>query len=137
MLKTNIWPQVESLIKRHEALKMKWLQLNEQDIHDWLDVCDEMNDLIIELESMYLEEDEALDKDRNLRFLELKEQTTEDWKKINTDAIAKAKADIELFDRRIDQIYIKETIERLKKKSKVIEHYQNIWKFYMRKDFSI
>lgn len=128
---------IQNLLDRFEAFKKKWLQLNEQDIHDWLDLCDDINDTIIELESMYLEEDALMDKDKWLRLIQLKEETGSDWKKSYTDALAKAKIDIEMYDRKIQQIYKKETCKRLTKKAELIEPYTNSVKLYLRRSFSI
>lgn len=128
---------IQDLLNRFEAFKKKWLQLNEQDIHDWLDLCDDINDTIIELESMYLEEDALMDKDKWIRLIELKEEVWSDWKKSYTDALAKAKIDIEMYDRKIQQIYKKETCKRLTKKAELIEPYTNSVKLYLRRSFSI
>ena len=98
---------IQELLDRFEAFKKKWLQLNEQDIYDWLSLYDDINDTIIELESKYLEEDALMDKDKWLRLIELKEKVWEDGKKSYTDAIAKAQVDVEMYDRRIKQIYVK------------------------------
>jgi hypothetical protein len=46
---------IQDLLDRFEAFKKKGLKLNEQDLHDWLDLWDDINDTIIELESQYLE----------------------------------------------------------------------------------
>ncbi|MBO7694887.1 MAG: hypothetical protein J6T10_19905 [Methanobrevibacter sp.] len=50
------------------------MKLNEQDIHDWLSLNDDINDAVIELESKFLEEDNLLDRDIALRLIELKEE---------------------------------------------------------------
>ena len=128
---------IQNLIDRFEAFKLKWLKLNEQDIHDWISLRDEMNDTIIELESKYLEWDAVYDKDYWLRLVELKEEKDKEWKKKYTDATAKAICDKEFLDKKIELIVIKETYKRLLKKSELIEPYTNVVKLYLRKDFSI
>jgi hypothetical protein len=70
-------------------------------------------------------------------LIELKEEKWDDWKKLYTDAIAKAKIDIEFFNRRMDLIVIKETYKRLSKKAELVEPYTNAVKLYLRRDFSI
>ena len=128
---------IQDLLNRFEEFKKKWLKLNEQDIHDWLSLNDDINDAVIELESKFLEEDNLLDRDIALRLIELKEEKWDDWKKLYTDATAKAICDNEFFDRKIDLIVMKETYKKLMKKSELIEPYTNAVKFYLKRDFSI
>lgn len=128
---------IQNLLDRFEAFKLKWLQLNEQDIHDWLSLKDDINDTVIELESKFLEWDALYDRDYWLRLVELKEKKDLEWKKRYTDATAKAICDNEFFDRKIDLIVMKETYKKLMKKSELIEPYTNAVKFYLRRDFSM
>lgn len=128
---------VQNLLDRFEAFKLKWLQLNEQDIHDWLSLKDDINDAVIELESKFLEWDALYDRDYWLRLVELKEKKDLEGKKRYTDATAKAICDNEFFDRKIDLIVMKETYKKLMKKSELIEPYTNAVKFYLRRDFSM
>lgn len=128
---------VQNLLDRFETFKSKWLQLNEQDIHDWLTLKDDINDTVIELESKFLEWDALYDRDYWLRLVELKEKKDLEGKKRYTDATAKAICDNEFFDRKIDLIVMKETYKKLMKKSELIEPYTNAVKFYLRRDFSM
>ena len=128
---------IQNLLDRFEAFKLKWLQLNEQDIHDWLSLKDDINDTVIELESKFLEWDALYDRDYWLRLVELKEKKDIEWKKRYTDATAKAICDNEFFDRKIDLIVMKETYKKLMKKSELIEPYTNAVKFYLKRDFSM
>lgn len=128
---------IQDLLDRFEAFKKKGLKLNEQDLHDWLDLWDEINDVIIELESQYLEWDALYDRDYWLRLIELKGITDDEWKKLYTDTMAKAKCDNEFFEKELDLIVKKETYKRLQKKAELIEPYINVVKLYIRKDFSI
>lgn len=128
---------IQNLLDRFEAFKLKWLQLNEQDIHDWLSLKDDINDTVIELESKFLEWDALYDRDYWLRLVELKEKKDLEWKKRYTDATAKAICDNEFFDRKIDLIVMKETYKKLMKKSELIEPYTNAVKFYLKRDFSM
>lgn len=128
---------IQDLLNRFEEFKKRWLKLNEQDIHDWLSLNDDINDAVIELESKFLEEDTILDRDIALRLIELKEEKWDDGKKLYTDSIAKAKIDIEFFDRRMKLVVLKETYKRLTKKADLVEPYTNAVKLYLRRDFSI
>ena len=128
---------IQDLLDRFEAFKLKGLQLNEQDIHDWLDLRDEINDTVIELESKYLEWEAMYERDYWLRLVELKEIKLSDGKKKYTDATARGRCDDEFFDRRLEQIITKETQKRLQKKAELCEHYINAVKLYLKKNFTI
>ena len=128
---------IQDLLDRFEAFKKKGLKLNEQDLHDWLDLWDDINGTIIELESQYLEWDAIYDRDYWLRLIELKWLKDEKWRKLYTDTTAKALCDNEFFEKELDLIVKKETYKRLIKKAELIEPYINVVKLYIRKDFSI
>ena len=106
---------ITNLLDRYEAFKLKWLQINEQDMFDFLKLQDEIEDKVVELKWI---------KDL-------------DWKKRYTDATAKALCDNEFYEKELDLIVKKATYENLQNKAKKIVEYINIVKLSLRKDFSI
>ena len=84
-----------------------------------------------------MEDKLIFDRDYWLRLIELKDVKDEKWKKIYTDVIAKAKVDIEFFDREVALITAKATYEMLYNKANNIVEYINIVKLAVKKDFSI
>ena len=63
---------ITNLLDRYEAFKLKWLQINEQDMFDFLKLQDEMEDKVVELRSSYAEDELLFDRDYWLRLVELK-----------------------------------------------------------------
>jgi predicted nuclease with TOPRIM domain len=55
--------EIQELLDKYESFKLKGLQLNEQDMFDWLDLQDKMEDMIIELKSKYAEDELVFDRD--------------------------------------------------------------------------
>lgn len=128
---------ITNLLDRYEAFKLKWLQINEQDMFDFLKLQDEIDDKVIELKSRYLEEDLTFKRDYWLKLNEIKQQKDYEWKKMFTDTMAKGICDSQFFDRELELIVIKCTYENLANKSKKIVEYINVVKLALRKDFSI
>ena len=128
---------ITNLLDRYEAFKLKWLQINEQDMFDFLKLQDEMEDKVVELRSSYAEDELLFDRDYWLRLVELKWIKDLDWKKRYTDATAKALCDNEFYEKELDLIVKKATYENLQNKAKKIVEYINIVKLSLRKDFSI
>lgn len=128
---------ITNLLDRYEAFKLKWLQINEQDMFDFLKLQDEMEDKVVELRSGYAEDELLFDRDYWLRLVELKWIKDLDWKKRYTDATAKALCDNEFYEKELDLIVKKATYENLQNKAKKIVEYINIVKLSLRKDFSI
>ena len=128
---------ITNLLDRYEAFKLKWLQINEQDMFDFLKLQDEIDDKVIELKSKYTEWEIEFDRDYWLRLVELKAIKDLDWKKRYTDATAKAICDDEFYQRELDLTVMKCTYENLMNKSKKIVEYINVVKLALRKDFSI
>ena len=128
---------ITNLLDRYEAFKLKWLQINEQDMFDFLRLQDEIDDKVIELKSRYAEEQIEYDRDYWMRLVELKALKDLDGKKRYTDATAKAICDNEFYQRELDLTVMKCTYENLMNKSKKIVEYINVVKIYVRKDFSI
>lgn len=128
---------ITNLLDRYEAFKLKGLQINEQDMFDFLRLQDEIDDKIIELKSKYSEDQIVFDRDYWMRLVELKAIKDIEWKKRYTDATAKAICDNEFYQRELDLIVMKATYENLINKSKKIVEYINVVKIALRKDFSI
>ena len=129
--------KIQEIIDKYESFKKKWLKLNEQDMFDWLELQDMIQDQVIEFKSEYLEEKLEFDRDYWLRLIELKEIKDADWKKKYTDSTAKAVVDDEFFQRELDLITKKATYEMLMNKANNIVEYINVIKLSMKKDFSI
>lgn len=128
---------ITNLLDRYEAFKLKWLQINEEDMFNFLRLQDEIDDKIVELKSKYAEDELIFDRDYWMRLVEIKAIKDLDWKKRYTDSTAKAICDNEFFERELDLIVKKATYENLINKSKKIVEYINIVKISLRKDFSI
>lgn len=128
---------IQELLDKYEAFKLKGLQINEQDMFDFLSLQDKMEDAVVQLRSEYAEEELVFDRDYWLRLVELKWIKDLDWKKRYTDATAKAICDNEFFEKELDLIVKKATYENLQNKAKKIVEYINIVKIALRKDFSI
>lgn len=128
---------ITNLLDRYEAFKLKWLQINEEDMFNFLRLQDEIDDKIIELKSSYAEDELIFDRDYWMRLVEIKAIKDIDWKKRYTESTAKAICDNEFFERELDLIVKKATYENLINKSKKIVEYINIVKIALRKDFSI
>ena len=128
---------ITNLLDRYEAFKLKWLQINEQDMFDFLKLQDEIDDKVIELKSQYLEEDLTFKRDYGIKLNEIKSQKDFEGKKMFTDTMAKWICDAEFFERELDLIVMKCTYENLANKSKKIVEYINVVKLALRKDFSI
>ena len=128
---------IQEILEKYESFKKKWLKLNEQDLFERLELQDILQDKIIEIKSKYMEDKIIFDRDYWLRLIELKDEKDEKWKKIYTDVIAKAKVDIEFFDREVALITAKATYEMLYNKANNIVEYINIVKLAVKKDFSI
>ena len=129
--------KIQEMLDKYEAFKLKWLQINEQDMFDFLKLQDEIDDKIIELKSKYAEDELVFDRDYWLRLVELKAIKDIEWKKRYTDTTAKAICDDEFYERELNLIVMKATYENLMNKSKKIVEYINIVKLAVRKDFSI
>lgn len=128
---------ITALLDKYEAFKLKGLQLNEQDMFDWLDLQDKMEDKVVELRSKYAEDELVFDRDYGLRLVELKGIKDGEGKKRYTDATAKAICDNEFFEKELDLVVKKATYENLQNKARKIVEYINIVKIALRKDFSI
>lgn len=123
---------IQEILEKYEAFKKKWLQLNEQDLFDRLELQDVIQDKVIEFKSEYLEEKLVFDRDYWLKMIELKEMKWDDWKKKYTDVTAKAVCDDEFFQREIELISKKTTYEMLLNKANSVIEYVNVVKLAMK-----
>lgn len=128
---------IQEILEKYEWFKAKWLKLNDQDMFDRLQLQDLIQDKIIEIKSKYIEDKTIFDRDYGLRLIELKDLKDNQWKKLFTDSTAKAKADVEFFDKEVALITAKATYEMLMNKANNIIEYINIVKLSLKKDFSI
>ena len=128
---------IQEIIDKYESFKKKWLKLNEQDMFEWLELQDTIQDKVIEIKSKYLEDKLVFDRDYWLRLIELKDQKDKDWKKIFTDTTAKAFVDNEFYERELALITAKATYENLMNKASNVIEYINVIKLSMKKDFTI
>lgn len=78
---------IENMIKEHEAFKLKGLNLSVADMFSWIELKEKMKFRVIELKSQAVETKAALEKDKALRTLELKAETSEDGKKLTEKSI--------------------------------------------------
>ena len=128
---------IKEIIDKYEEFKKKWLQLNEQDLFERLELQDVIQDKVIEIKSKYLEEKLEFNRDYWLRLIELKSITDVQWKKTYTDTTAKAVADKEFYERELALITAKATYENLTNKANNVIEYVNVIKLAMKKDFTI
>ena len=128
---------IQELLDKYEAFKLKWLQLTEQDMFDWLALQDEMEYKVIELKSAYAEDELTYDRDYGIRLVEIKQMKWADGKKVFTVDEAKWICDKEFYDRELKMIVEKASYENLQNKAKKIVEYINVVKLALRKDFSI
>lgn len=78
----------KKLIEQHEKFKVKWLDLTISDLFDWIALKEQMQNMITEGKSMFLENKNELKSLTWKRMVELKSELTEDWKKKYTDTTA-------------------------------------------------
>lgn len=129
--------KIDSLLQRHEVLKLKWLQLGEQDLFDRVALWEEMADSITELRSQYQEQKQANEVEKGKRMIELKAELDENWKKKYTESTAEAVIRQEFYQQDLDLSVLKTKIELLQNRTTVISEYVNIVKMHIKKDFSM
>lgn len=129
--------KIDALLERHEILKLKWLQLWEQDLFNWVMLWEEMSDCITELRSSYQEQKQANDTKKGQRMIELKLELDEQGKKKYTESTAEAVIRQEFFQQDLDLSALKIKTELLQNKTGVINEYINIVKMHLKKDFSM
>lgn len=129
--------KIDSLLQRHEVLKLKGLQLGEQDLFDRVALWEEMADSITELRSQYQEQKQANEVEKGKRMIELKAELDENWKKKYTESTAEAVIRQEFYQQDLDISVLKTKIELLQNRTTVIGEYVNIVKMHLKKDFSM
>lgn len=129
--------KIDALLQRHEILKLKWLQLWEQDLFNWVMLWEEMADCITELRSSYQEQKQSNDTKKGQRMIELKLELDEQGKKKYTESTAEAVIRQEFFQQDLDLSALKIKTELLQNKTGVINEYINIVKMHLKKDFSM
>ena len=129
--------KIDALLERHEILKLKWLQLWEQDLFNWVMLWEEMADCITELRSSYQEQKQSNDTKKGQRMIELKLELDEQGKKKYTESTAQAVIRQEFFQQDLDLSALKIKTELLQNKTGVINEYINIVKMHLKKDFSM
>lgn len=129
--------EIEEMVEQHEVYKLKWLQLNEDDLWNWTMLQEKMEDKVIELRSLYMEEKNQCDTDKWIRLLELKSMLDENGKKQYTDSTADGVIKQEFKQRETDISIHKLQADLLINKAQAVERYVNLIKLHMKKDFTI
>lgn len=124
--------KITEMLEKNESFKKKWLQLNEEDLFNWLMLQDEMILESSNLKWKYLENKLQIDKDKALRSMELKSEKDENWKAM-TDKQIEAWLKNEFFDKDLEQTVLKATYELLFQRSQTITEYINIVKMNTKK----
>lgn len=86
-MENDIQKIVQGLIDKHEAYKLKWMDLTVPDMFSWIELKESMKVQAIELKSQYIESKAQLEKDKAMRVLELKAEVDENWKKLTEKSI--------------------------------------------------
>lgn len=129
--------EIEKMVEEHEVYKLKWLQLNEDDLWNWTVLQEKMEDKVIELRSLRMEEKNQCDTDKWIRLVELKTELDENGKKKYTDATADGVIKQEFKQRETDISIHKLQADLLINKAQAVERYVNLIKLHMKKDFTI
>lgn len=129
--------KIQSLIDRHEILKLKGLQLGEQDLFDRVALREEIADCITELRSQYQEQKQQNEVEKGKRMIELKAELDDNGKKRYTESTAEAVIRQEFMEKDIALSVLKTQTELLQNKTWVINEYINIVKMHLKKDFSL
>lgn len=129
--------KIQSLIDRHEILKLKGLQLGEQDLFDRVALREEMADCITELRSQYQEQKQQNEVEKGKRMIELKAELDDNSKKKYTESTAEAVIRQEFMQKDMALSVLKTQTELLQNKTWVINEYINIVKMHLKKDFSM
>jgi len=125
---------IQELFDRHEKFKLKWLQLTDEDLFDWIRLQDDMITMVWDMKSKYLENKLRIEKDKGLKVLELKNERDEEWKKF-TEKWIEAVIKQEFFQDDLDQNVLKTSYELVWDKLKTITEFVNIVK--MNKKWSL
>lgn len=118
---------------QHEAFKLKWMDLKEEDMFKWIELKEAIRVLAIELKSEIMETKSQIDKDEKIRFLELKWQLDEDWKKLTEKSIDST-ITLEFKDKRDELNAIIKYRELLLEFSENVIEYINVVKLNMKNE---
>ena len=128
---------VQSLLDRHEAFKLKGLQLTDEDLFNWLALMDEIITVTSNMKAEYLENKLALDKDKAVKSIELKMERDENGKTVNTDKMIEALIKNEYYEQDLEQTTLKNTYELLYQRAGVINDLVNVVKLHKKADFTL
>ncbi len=131
--KYNVW----DLLARHEEFKKKGLQLTVDDLYNWICLQDEIIGVVSQMKAEYSEKKLEQDKEKAVRWIELKAEKDENGKTVNTDKMIEQLLKIEFSTQDLDQLVLKNTYELLQQRGNVITDLVNIVKLNMKTDFSI
>lgn len=118
---------IRLLLDQHERFKSSWVNIWTEVIGEWLMLKESMERKAWELESEYDEEKLAIDRDKWLRYWELKDIPTKITDKAVESILVK-----ELYDRNQIQIRRKNVAKLLRDTAKNIENYTNNSKLNIR-----
>jgi len=127
---------IQELLDKHEAFKLKWLQLTDDDLFNWIALQDTMITEVSNMKSEYLEKKLKYDKEKSIKTLEMKADVDEKWK-APTDKWIDAVLRQEFFQQDLDQSVLKTSYELLQQKAGTITEFVNIVKLHMKQDYSI
>lgn len=127
---------IQALLDKHEAFKLKWLQLSDDDLFQWIWLQDTMITEVSNMKSEYLENKLKIEKDKSIRTLEMKADIDEKWK-APTDKWIEAVLKQEFFERDLNQNVLKTSYELLSQKLATITEFVNIVKMNKKGTFSI
>lgn len=131
--KYNVW----DLLARHEEFKKKGLQLTVDDLYNRICLQDEIIGVVSQMKAEYSEKKLEQDKEKAVRWIELKTEKDESGKTVNTDKMIEQLLKIEFNTQDLDQLVLKNTYELLQQRGNVITDLVNIVKLNMKTDFSI
>lgn len=123
---------IQEMLDKNEEFKKKGLQLNEDDLFNWLTLQDDMITESSNLKGKYLENKLQIDKDKAVRSMELKAEKDENWKAM-TDKQIEARLKQEFYQKDLDQTVLKASYELLYQRAQTITEFINIVKMNSRK----
>lgn len=127
---------IQELLDKHEAFKLKWLQLSDDDLFNWIWLQDTMISEVSKMKSEWLENKLQIEKDKSLRTIEMKSDLDEKWK-APTDKWIEAVLKQEFFEKDLAQNVLKTSYELLAQKLQTITEFVNIVKMNKKWAFSI
>jgi len=95
----DISKDVQELLDKHEAFKLKWLDLRTPDMFSWIELKEKMKFKVIELKSLAVETKAQIERDKAIRVLELKAMVDDNGKKVHTEKSIDSTITLEFKDR--------------------------------------